>query len=101
MRTISANGVHHLYAYQPNDVEVFPDLLCSRVRGFMLADIFLLAQEVHYRGAWLHVVMEDRWMCVAKGHEALPSCWLAMSRWLEARDGAALLAIRSARDAQT
>jgi hypothetical protein len=89
MMTVTAEGYRHLYSYMPADVEVFPDLLCKRVRGFMLADIFLLAQEVHYRGGWMHVVMGDRWMCVAKGVDALPSCWLAMSRYLEAHDGGA------------
>ena len=88
MMTVTADGVGGLYSYMPADVEVFPDLLCSRVRGRMLADIFALAPEVHKNGAWLCVVMSDKWMCMARGHEALPSCWLAMSRYLEARDGA-------------
>lgn len=87
MMTISACGKSGLYSYMPNDIEVFPDLLCSRVRGRMLADIFALAPEVRKDGAWMTVVMSDKWMCMARGHEALPSCWLAMSRWLEARDG--------------
>lgn len=88
MMTVTADGVGGLYSYMPADVEVFPDLLCSRVRGRMLADIFALAPEVRKEGAWLSVIMSDKWMCMARGAEALPSCWLAMSRYLGARDGA-------------
>ena len=80
------------YSYMPADIEAFPDLYCSRVRGRMLADIFLLAQEVHWVGGQLRVVMSLDYECIAHGSDALPSCWLSMSRWLvaqEAKNGGA------------
>jgi hypothetical protein len=92
MYAVSAAGDARHYSYQPADVEVFPDLDCRRVRGAMLADIFALAFEVRKEGVWLTVIMSDQWMCMARGHEALPSCWLSMSRWLvaqEAKNGGA------------
>jgi hypothetical protein len=80
-----------VYSYVPADIEAFPDLDCSRVRGRMLADIFMLAQEVHFTLGELRVTMSRDYECMARGHEAVPSCWLSMSRWLvgqEAKNGA-------------
>ena len=82
MSCYAETGQLHLYSYQPADLAVYPDLDCRRVRGAMLADIFLLAREVRKEGPWLSVIMSDQWMCMARGSEALPSCWLSMSRWL-------------------
>jgi hypothetical protein len=75
-----------VYSYVPADIEAFPELYCSRVRGRMLADIFLLAQEVHWVGGQLRVVMSRDYECIANGSDALPSCWLSMSRWLVAQE---------------
>ena len=86
MMCFTSEGNLHLYSYQPADLAVYPDLDCRRVRGAMLADIFLLAREVRKEGAWLEVIMSDRFSCMAKGSNALPSCWLSMSRWLVAQE---------------
>jgi len=93
MMCVDAEGKPlNLYSYVPADIEAFPDLVCSRVRGRMLADIFMLAMEVHLSLGELRVVMSKDYECMARGHEAVPSCWLSMSRWLvgqEAKNGGA------------
>ena len=67
------------FSYVPADIEALPELTCSRVTGRMLADIFLLAQEVHQAGAQLRVVMSQDYECVATGAYRVASCWLRMS----------------------
>jgi len=75
-----------VYSYVPADIEALPCLSCSRVTGRMLADIFLLALEVHQSGGQLRVVMSRDYECVASGTERVASCWLSMSRWLVAQE---------------
>jgi hypothetical protein len=74
------------YSYMPADIEALPELTCSRVTGRMLADIFLLAQEVHQIGNQLRVIMSPGYECVATGVYRVASCWLSMSRWLVAQE---------------
>ena len=79
-----------VYSYVPADIEALPCLSCSRVIGRMLADIFLLAEEVHHAGGQLRVIMSPGYMCVGTGVHRVASCWLRMSDWLvaqEAKDG--------------
>ena len=74
------------YSYMPADIEALPELTCSRVTGRMLADIFLLAQEVHQAGGQLRVVMSQDYECVATGAYRVASCWLRMSDWSVAQE---------------
>jgi len=74
------------YSYVPADVQALPELGCSRVVGRMLADIFLLALEVHQAGGQLRVIMSPGYMCVGTGVHRVASCWLRMSDWLVAQE---------------